>query len=401
MKKPLSILIVHEVDYLEKVVFEFQEFAEVWAARGHKVSVVDFVELPKKFWQKGETLFDIKRAVKNSAGVSLNRTASIGGKFLSRIVSVFLFPSLFKNLFRDNQYDLVFLYSAPTNGLSLLRNAKSKKVPVIFRSIDILHHMREPWSRWFVRWAEERVYREVNRVSALTPALGRYAQKMGAKPENIVLNLPAVNSKAFFPKQDNGKNIEFRKKWGLGLETDLVIYLGTFFPFSGLDFLAAHIQEICDTCPNIEFVFVGGGALLADLKEASKNLKSRLTIIDFRPFSEVPEFLRESSLALNAFRLGPITHDIVPSKIFQYLSCGVPTLSTPLPGTQEILPKDKCGVVYRALEDFPGEITNLLGSGRHKLDDLRKQALQTVQQRFTQEVQVESFEKLFYEVVGL
>ena len=222
---------------------------------------------------------------------------------------------------------------------------------------------------------------------------------MGTKAVNITLNLPAVNSRTFFPKENGSRNIEFRKKWGLGEESDLVIYLGTFFPFSGLDFLAEHIASICKARSNVEFVFVGGGALTERLKEQARGLSGKLSIIDFRQFAEVPDFLRESSLALNAFRLGPITKDIVPSKIFQYLGCGVPTLSTPLPGTQEILPKNCSGVVYRDLEDFPQEVIELLGPNRKKLDELRQQALQTIGKRFSQEVQVESFEKLFYEVL--
>jgi len=399
MPKPLSILIVHEVDYLEKIVFEFQEFGEVWAKRGHQVTVVDFVENHSGFFRSPESRSGVLKAIKEGPGIRLVRPTRIGGKTLSRIISIFLYPLLFARLFREVHFDLVFLYSAPTNGLSLLRQARKAGVPVIFRSIDILHHMRERWTRFFVLWAERRVYRSVQRVSALTPALGRYAEEMGCKPKNVVLNLPAINPRVFFPKSQDTKDLEFRKKWGLGNDTDLIIYLGTFFQFSGLEFLADKVPEICGVLPQVEFVFVGGGPLRGLLKQRAEKLSGQLTVIDFRPFSEVPDFLRESTLALNPFRPGPITRDIVPSKIFQYLGCGVPTLSTNLPGTKEILPEGECGVVYSDLEDFPKAIINLFGTNREKLDDLRRNAINISRERFSQELQVESFEKLFYEVL--
>lgn len=399
MTKPLSILIVHEVDYLEKVVFEFQEFAEVWAKKGHRITVVDFIEKPAGIFGKGQIHQGVHRAIKEGPGICLMRPPTLGRGILCRIFSIPFYALLFAKLFRTAQFDLVFLYAAPTNGLALLRQAKRTGVPVVFRSIDILHHMREPWTRAVVRWAEKVVYRNANRISALTPALGRYAVAMGASSQRVVLNLPAVNAKVFFPRQAREPDFEFRKKWGFRENSDLVIYLGTFFPFSGLEFLAEQVPFMCKHLPNLEFVFVGGGELAEGLKEMAVSQEGRLKIIDFRPFAEVPGFLRESTLALNPFRPGPITQDIVPSKIFQYLGCGVPTLSTDLPGTREILPAGESGVVFSDLEKFPGEIIQLLGPDRRKLDELREQALKVSRERFSQEVQVESFEKLFYEVL--
>ena len=40
----MKILVVHEVSYLRKVVYEIHEFPELLALRGHEVTFVDFDE---------------------------------------------------------------------------------------------------------------------------------------------------------------------------------------------------------------------------------------------------------------------------------------------------------------------------------------------------------------------
>ena len=40
----MKILWCHEVSYLDKPVYEYQDFPERLAARGHKVEVIDFSE---------------------------------------------------------------------------------------------------------------------------------------------------------------------------------------------------------------------------------------------------------------------------------------------------------------------------------------------------------------------
>ena len=43
----MNILVVHEVSYVEKPVYEYQDFAERLVSKGHNVVVIDFNESKK------------------------------------------------------------------------------------------------------------------------------------------------------------------------------------------------------------------------------------------------------------------------------------------------------------------------------------------------------------------
>jgi glycosyltransferase involved in cell wall biosynthesis len=82
------------------------------------------------------------------------------------------------------------------------------------------------------------------------------------------------------------------------------------------------------------------------------------------PYSRVPELLARFRIALIPFRLNPLTLMTNPIKLYEYFSCGLPVVSTPLPEAQAMgdlvyvgaNPADFALQVGRALEeDDPGK----------------------------------------------
>jgi glycosyltransferase involved in cell wall biosynthesis len=77
------------------------------------------------------------------------------------------------------------------------------------------------------------------------------------------------------------------------------------------------------------------------------------------PYSQVPELLGQFRVALIPFRLNPLTLMTNPIKLYEYFSCGLPVVSTPLPEAQTMgdlvyvgaTPADFAEQVGRALEE--------------------------------------------------
>jgi glycosyltransferase involved in cell wall biosynthesis len=77
------------------------------------------------------------------------------------------------------------------------------------------------------------------------------------------------------------------------------------------------------------------------------------------PYSRVPELLARFRIALIPFRLNPLTLMTNPIKLYEYFSCGLPVVSTPLPEAQAMgdlvyvgtSPADFARQVGRALEE--------------------------------------------------
>jgi glycosyltransferase involved in cell wall biosynthesis len=49
------------------------------------------------------------------------------------------------------------------------------------------------------------------------------------------------------------------------------------------------------------------------------------------PYSRVPELLARCRIAMIPFRLNPLTLMTNPIKLYEYFSCGLPVVTTPLP----------------------------------------------------------------------
>jgi len=98
--------------------------------------------------------------------------------------------------------------------------------------------------------------------------------------------------------------------------------------------------------------------------EPIKRLKSlpNVELTGEIPYSRVPELLAQFRVALIPFRVNPLTLMTNPIKLYEYFSCGLPVVSTPLPEAQTMgdlvyfgaTPTDFAQQVGRALlEDDP------------------------------------------------
>ena len=130
----------------------------------------------------------------------------------------------------------------------------------------------------------------------------------------------------------------------------VVMFVGTLYPFSGLDALLAHWGALERRSPGAMLVIVGDGPQARYLRAlVSRNqLSERVFFAGVRPFDEIPAWLSAADIAINPLAVNDITRDIVPIKIFQYMACGKPIVSAPFPDLMRLLPSSEAGIVYRS-----------------------------------------------------
>ena len=83
----MNILIVHEIDWLNKVIFEPHHLAELFSMKGHQVFVIDCAEPNSKDFIKGMYTRIIPNyfRVYNDANITLIRPSSLLVKGVNRI----------------------------------------------------------------------------------------------------------------------------------------------------------------------------------------------------------------------------------------------------------------------------------------------------------------------------
>ena len=368
----MKILVVHEVSYLKKPIYEFQILPEALSLLGHDITVVDFDDT----WSEppGFPLFDLSTKVHTAvhrayprASITLRHPGIVRLPLLSRVSGAIASGLEVKRTLDASTFDALLLYAVPTTGVQSLLAARRCGVPVFFRSIDVSHQLVP--SRLLApptRLMERYVYNAVDGVSVLTPRLEEYVKSYGV-PSGRIQVLPAgVDLETFSPGP--GKE-DCLARWGIRPGDPVILFMGTIYRFSGLDRVIRDLPQLLISYPNARLLVVGHGEDQTRLRKLAlaKGVANNVIFTGLQPYEMLPDIIRGSDVCINPFELNDVTRDILPTKLFQYLACGKPLVATELPGTLPFLEGETHGVVYSSQEGFVEQVGDLLGRPDRRL----------------------------------
>ncbi len=360
----MKIVVIHEVNYLTKVIYEYQIIPEILASLGHEVVVIDYDETWRDANGLTGPIWDLKTRVHKGVSraypegqVTVRRPGMIRLPVLSRLTGAALNGAeVFREL-RRSHVDAILLYGVPTVGVQTLLAAYFHGVPVIFRAIDISHELvaRLPIVSRVTRFLEGVVYKRADGVIALTPRFKSYIQSYGV-PESKVRVLPVgVDCRMFCDGSISRTGVHH---WGITDDDFVALFMGTIYRFSGLDRVIQDLPQLIAAHPTTKLLIVGHGEDEPRLRELSHTMGVAHNVVftGVQPYALLPEIIRAANVCINPFELNAITRDILPTKVFQYLATGRPVLATQLPGMLPFLAGEQHGVVYASPEDFIAQL---------------------------------------------
>ena len=361
----MNILFVHEVDWLQKVVFEIHSLPELLSSFGHNVFVIDFGSLHNRRHAldfgtlKAQEFNGVSRAHIGSS-ITLIRPGFVKAPLLDRASAFFTHYFEIERAINEKEIDAIVLYSVPTNGLQAINLARKHSVPIIFRSIDVIHmlvphRILRPVTFSLEKW----VYGHVDKILTLSPKLSDYVVRMGADRDRVELLPFGVDMNKFKPNVDT-KGL--KEKLRITEGDKVIVFVGTLFEFSGLDSYLEQFPKVVKEIPETKLIIVGGGALLGKLKKLIVDLEliENVVLTGFQPFDMMPQYINLADTCINPFEINSATRDIIPGKIIQYLSCAKPVLATPLPGMISLLSGPERGVVYSNIDEIAENTIKLL-----------------------------------------
>jgi glycosyltransferase involved in cell wall biosynthesis len=362
----MRILVVHEVNYLTKTIYEFQILPEILSLLGHSVTIVDYNDSWKREKNGAGLLCPrqvypaIHRAY-NRARISLYRPAMIRIPGVSRISGAVNSGLEVAKLLAHARFDAMLLYGLPTVGIQSILAARLYGVPVVFRAIDVSHELVPPALSLPTRMFESVVFNHVDLNIALTPLVESYIKAYDVPDDKVRLLPSGVDTDLFAPAPKN--------------DTDgpIVLFMGTIYRFSGLDRVIRDWKKVLAVHPRAKLVIVGTGEDQARLENIATEtgIASNLVFTGMQPYSRLPEFIQASDICINPFELNGITSRILPTKLFQYLACGKPVIASKLPGTLPFLRGEEDGVIYTEPADTVNAVIKLLSdpTARQKLGE--------------------------------
>jgi glycosyltransferase involved in cell wall biosynthesis len=380
----VKILIVHEVNYLSKIIYEFQILPEILSILGHEITIVDFNDSWRS--ESNGQRFALKTAIHRNihraypqAAVTVHRPGMVRFPIVSRLSGAVTAPIEIVRIMRHHKPDVVLLYGLPTIGVQTILAGRLFKIPVVFRAIDVSHQLvpNAPLVP-IAKVLEKIVFNSVAMNIALTPHLKQYISSYGVPESRIRLLCSGVDAELFSPGE---RDAEALARWGIGPRDRVVLFMGTIYKFSGLDRVIEDLPALLDRHPTAKLLIVGVGEDEQRLQALarSRRVAANIVFTGLQPYAALPALIRSADVCINPFELNGITENILPTKLFQYMTCAKPVLATKLPGTLVFLPGEDQGIVYATLADFTMKLSDLL-SDKNKREVLGRRALQTAKE---------------------
>lgn len=329
----MRILFLHEVNYLEKPIFEMHEFPELLAALGHEIGFVQFPEgLSSTQVRALGWKTKIPGRVVPSQNLTLYTPQNAPGNLRGRLKTAVTFKKAFLAILRDFKPDVVVSFSVPTSGWQAILASKKAGIPLLFRALDVSHLIRRSIFSRLILQAEKFIYRNASAVSANNPAMAEYCLSMGALGSKTSVDLPPIDLSHFAGGASERGRV--RSRLGIPLESKVILYMGSFFYFSGLPQL---IDEFAQSASNgTILLLVGGGEQDQELRSqvSRLGLEKRVLFTGFVGFRELPGYLAAADVAVNPMQSSLVSNAAFPNKVIQYLATGLAVATTRLRGLE-------------------------------------------------------------------
>jgi len=241
--------------------------------------------------------------------------------------------------------------------------------------------------------AERFVYRTSTWVSCNNAALRDYCLKLGAHKDRSSVDLPPLDLAHFHGNRQDRQR--FRSKLGIAKNATVIIYMGSFFYFSGLDQVLIQLAKVVEK-PHL--VLIGGGEQEVELRRLVTRLKLEdyVTLTGFIGFDELPEYLSVADVAINPMLPSLVADLALPNKVLQYMASGLPVVSTALQGLSSLFRCAEGLSLVSSTEEVLKKSISL--AAESNLSQIGKENRKLVDETFESEKSVNSFEKLLLQV---
>lgn len=189
---------------------------------------------------------------------------------------------------------------------------------------------------------ERRVLNAANGVMVVSEELKKILLKMGIAQGKILILPNGVDLNSFTPQE---KNSELAQK--LGLKHKFVVgFTGSLKEWHGVDILLEACSGLIKHIPELSLLIVGDGPEIENLKTRafSLNMIEKTIFTGKVLYSEIPDLIRLMDVAAAPYKTNDNFY-FSPLKVIEYLSCGIPVVTTKRGGSAYGIRNGKNGIL--------------------------------------------------------
>jgi len=189
----------------------------------------------------------------------------------------------------------------------------------------------------------KRIYQWSSKIIVITPSIGRSINEdFGIAKDKIFTISNGVDINLYTPKNA----IEIKRILGLDERCKYVTFVGNFVRWQGLEFLLKAVPKIVNKFSNVKFLLVGDGVEKQKLQFLSKklNIEDRIIFIGWIDNNKVSNYINCASICVAPFN-DVRNMDLAPLKIFSYLACARPIVTTNVGGINDLIKEIGAGLI--------------------------------------------------------
>jgi glycosyltransferase involved in cell wall biosynthesis len=232
--------------------------------------------------------------------------------------------------------------------------SRLKRVPFVFELRDIwpesvkaVGAMGDSVIIRFFEKIEMFLYRKAARIVSVTESFKRTLVKRGIEAEKISVVTNGVDVSRFTPMK---KDVELVRHYGL--EGKFVSgYIGTHGMAHALETIldAAEKVNFLNDGDSYRFIFLGDGARKQAITEKAESMGLKNVIfIDSVPKEEVPRYWSLLDVSIIHLKKTDLFTSVIPSKLFECMGMGIPTLHGVAGESAEIVEREGAGIVFES-----------------------------------------------------
>ncbi len=192
--------------------------------------------------------------------------------------------------------------------------------------------------------AERKLLTHADAILCVSQELKNYVESLGVHGDRVSVIPNGVNPQFFRPRK-NCKKI--REK--LGLDSGPILgFVGGLRPWHGVGILPELLERMKAYHSDVKLLIVGEGPLKERLSNefSEKNLGSNIIFAGNIPHIDIPDMIHLFDIALAPYAQPKHNFYFSPLKLFEYMACAVPVVTTRIGQISEVIQHNETGLLY-------------------------------------------------------
>ncbi len=254
-----------------------------------------------------------------------------------------------------------------------------------------------------IRKAERRAIQVSDQIISVTPQIRSYLVKyFQCKASKVEVIGNGVDTRKFYSISDKKLLARWREKFNISTEESVVIFVGNLARWQGLDILIESGFQLLEKNGNLKLLIVGDGPLRDDLEKRvlKSHLREHFIFTGMVYYEDIPFFINISDIGVAPFILNRNqSTGVSPLKVFEYMSCGKPVITSRINGL-EFIEREEVGKLVE-----PGDVRGLVSAldellqNKEKRTGMGEKGLRIAVEKFDWASRVDGIEKILKEAM--